>query len=261
MIGDDNTVIHQQVDDDIVNRKVDSKSKSVEDLEVEFAIKANKIKQALCNSSIDVKSVIEQLQTISAVKDKEVPLVDEDVFKNVTTVEKLWEKLNSFWSLFNYDILIFLVRFSQCKRAQEILEEFLSNIDVSAMEDVDLLLHHEVFKRKGLMKPLLRVKVRAEKCTDFVERTVKEILSSKFNLEKYSLHFRGIKEGCNCIELVYEISNMMMLYFLQCKFTGYDLAHFAAYDIIISLHINDMELKVPSEIDMVCTNHIVEILR
>ena len=45
----------------------------------------------------------------------------------------------------------------------------------------------------------------------------------------------------------------MMLYFLQCKFTGSDLAEFAAHDII-SIHINDKELIITSKIDMVCTN-------
>ena len=232
------TTSHDQVD----------KLMTSEDLEVEFAITTNKIKQALCSSSVHVASVVEQLQTISVVKNKNIPLLDEDVFENVTTIEKLWQKLSRFWSVFDYDMLRILLRIVNCKKASE---EFLSKIDVAAMEDMELVLYYEVFERQGLIKPLLRIKVKAEKCTNYIRRKVEEVVSSKFDLKEYSLCFRGIKEGC--IELVYEISNAMMSYLLQCKVAGYDLAKFAVYDII-SIRISNMELKVPLEIDMVCKN-------
>ena len=247
------------VDDDIQvsmttsnDQLADKNMVTSEDLEVEFAITTNKIKQALNNSPspIDVKSVVEQLQTISAVKDKNIPLLDGDVLKDIITVEKLWEKLNRFWSIFDYDSLKILLRIVECKRANEIFEEFLSKIDVSTMEDMDLVHYYEVFEREGSVKPLLRIKINAKKCTCYTERKIKKILSSKFNIEEYSLWFRGIKEGCN--ELVFEISNGMMSYFLECKFAGYHLADFATHNII-SLHLNDMELQIPPEINMVCS--------
>ena len=224
--------------------------RTTEDLEVEFAIATDKIKRALCNSPIDVTSVIEQLQTFSVVRNKNVPLLDEDVFESVTTVERLWQRLSRFWSIYNYDMLRILLRIVKYKRADEIFEEFLSRIDVSAIEDMEIVAHYEVFKRQGLIKLLLRIKVKAETCTNYTRKKVEEVVSSMFNLKEYTLAFRGIKEGC--IELIYEISNAMMLYFLQCKFTGYDLAELAAHDVI-SLYINDMKLIIPSEIDMVCS--------
>ena len=224
------------------------KLRTTEDLEVEFAITTDKIKQTLCNSPINVTSVIEQLQTISVVRNKNVPLLDEDVFESVTTVEKLWQRLSRFWSIYDYDMLRILLRIVKCNKANKIYEEFLSRIDVSAIEDMEIVAHFEVLEGQGLVKPLLRIKVKAECCTDSVKKEVKEVVSLIFDLEKFSLRFRGIKEGC--IELIYEISNAMMLYFLQCQFTGSDLAEFAAHDII-SLHINDMELIIPSEIDKV----------
>ena len=54
------------------NKEDVNKVKTSEDLEVEFALMTNQIKLALCHtdSPIDVLSVIEELQTISAVKDK-----------------------------------------------------------------------------------------------------------------------------------------------------------------------------------------------
>ena len=128
----------------------------------------------------------------------------------------------------------------------------MSRVDLSVIKDIDLVAHYEIFKRKGLMKPLLRIKVKVDKIdniTDSIKREVKEAMSLKFRLEKYSLWFKGIKEGC--IELVYEISNAMMSYFLHYKFDGYNLTDLAACKII-SLHINEMELQIPPEIDMVC---------
>jgi len=233
----------------MATNKVPELITTLDDLEFEFAIATKKIKEALINSPdiIDVSSLVEQLQTFSAVRNKQVPLLDEDVFEKVTTIEKLWQKLNRFWSVFNYDMLIILLRVVNCKRANKIFEEFLARINVSAMEDMDLVLHCEVIKSQKL-KPWLRIKVNSEKCTDFIKRKVEEAVSIKFNLKEHCLLCRGIKTGC--IELVYEISNAVMEYFLQCTFTGYDLAEFAACDII-SLHLNDKELKIPSEIKMV----------
>ena len=232
------------------NGSVDE-SITIADLEVKFAITTNKIKQVLCSSPINVTEVVEQLQIISAVKNKHVPLFDEDVFDSVTTFEKLWQKLNKFWSIFNYDLLVTLLKIVECKRAEEILQEFLSRIDISAIEDMDLVLNCEVIEGEGSPKPVLRVKVGVEKCTKYIERKVEEIISSKFDLKEYKLYFRSIKKGC--IELAYEISDAMMSYFIQCQFTGNDLAEFAAHNIIC-LQINDMKLEIPSEIIMVCTH-------
>ena len=222
-------------------------------LEVEFAVTIIKIKQVLCNHDIDLNSVVQQLQTISAVKDKNIQLFDDDVFDKVTTVDKLWQKLSRFWSIFDYDVLIILLQLIKCKKADEILEEFLSRIDISALEDVDLVAHCKKFDREGLMKPLLRIKIKIdylEKFTNSMKKEAEETVKLKYNLENYSVRFKGIKEGC--IELVYEISNAMKLYILQYELTGYDLAEFATHNII-SLHINDRKLQIPSEIDMVCS--------
>ena len=52
---------------------------SIVDIEVEFAIMTEKIKQALISSNVDVVALIEKLCAISAVSDKNVPLFIEDV--------------------------------------------------------------------------------------------------------------------------------------------------------------------------------------
>ena len=232
-------------DEASVDTHGDDKLTTFEDLEVAFAITTNQIKQALSNSSIEVTSVVEQLQTVTAVKDRSIPLFDEDVFENVTTVEKLWQKLNRFWSIFNYDILRILLRIAQCKNAEEILEEFLSKINITTLEDMDLVLRYEICETEGLIKPLLRIKVKAERCTNSIKKKVEEVVSLKFNLKEYALCFKGIKQGC--VELVYEISNTVMSYLLECDFTKTDAVNFAAHDIIL-LQINDVTLETPYKV-------------
>ena len=238
-------------DDNHDNATILDKLITSEDVEVEFASTTDKIKQVLCNSTINVTSVVEQLQTISVVRNKNIPLFDEDVFENVTTVERLWQRLSKFWSIYDYDVLRILLRIIKYKKADEIFEEFLSKFDSSAMKDKELVLYYEEFRRQGLIKPLLRIKVKAEKYTDSIRAEVEELMSSTFKLEEYSLCFRGIKEGC--IELLYQISNALMSYLLQCKVSGHDLVKLGAHNVI-SIRINDMELIIPPEIEMVCKN-------
>lgn len=120
-------------------------------MEVEFASTTDKIKKVLCNSTVNVTSVVEQLQSISVVRIKKIPLFDEDVFENVTTVERLWQKLSRFWSIYDYDVLRILLRIVKCEKASEILQEFLSRFDSSAMKDMDLVLRYEEFRSQGLI--------------------------------------------------------------------------------------------------------------
>ena len=97
---------------------------------------------------------------------------------------------------FDYDVLRFVLKFVRCKQADDIFKEFLSRIDVSVIKDADLVLYYEAFERKGSVNPSLRIKVKIDKYTDSIKAEVEEIMSLKFNLEEYSLRFKGIKEGC-----------------------------------------------------------------
>ena len=229
----------------------DNKLTSLNKIEVEFAKMTDKIKEALCNNNISVTSLVEQLCAISAVRSKKVPIFDEDVFEKVKSIYELWRKLRKFWNIFDYDILIFVIDISECIEAQEILNNFLARIDLSAFEDMGLVLHYIIYEEE-LMQPLLRIKVNTEKCTLGIKNKVKEIVSKKFNLEEYSLRFNGIKDGC--IEFVYYLSKAMVSYLLEYQVTGSTMADFAAHNIV-SFQIGDMKLNVPtSEImDMVNT--------
>ena len=110
------------------------KSTRIRHLEIQFAKMTNRIKQALISNAVDVASLIEQLCTISVVKNKKVPLFGTDVFEKIESIDALWKELS--WSIFDYELLQCVVKISDCKEAQDILDEFLSTIDP---KDVNLI--------------------------------------------------------------------------------------------------------------------------
>ena len=157
---------------------------NIQDIEIEFAIMTNRIKQALISNKVDVVSLIEQLCAISAVKDKHVPLFDKDVFEKITSIDEFWRTLRIFWNIFDYEVLQCVVKISECREAQQIFEDFLSKIDPSAIEDADLVLDYKVEHREGSPKPVLRIKVNAEKCTFDIIKMVKRKVSKSFKLQE-----------------------------------------------------------------------------
>ena len=212
-----------------------------------------KIKEALIKDNFNVISLIEQLRAISAVKMKSVPIFDEDVFEKIISIDDLWQVLKRYWSIYDYNLLLMVVELSGCKEAEHILNESLSRIDPAAIKDADLVLHCKVEHCGGLLKLVLRIKINAEKCTLDVKKSTEKILSNIYELDKYALHFKGIKKGY--IELVYCISKPLKLYLLNLEITGRNMAELHAHDVI-SLHIDDeFELKVPPTIDSITVSN------
>ena len=213
----------------------------MEDIEVEFAMMTEKLKQALINGNVDVNSLIEQLRSISAVRNRNVPLFDKEVFTKIKSVEEFWKTLSTFWNIFDYDLLRFIIKITKCKGAQKVLEEFLSRIDPTIIEDADLVLHCRVEQNEGWPKPKLRIKINAEKCTSDIRKEVEKTVSKIYDLQQCTLCFKGIKEGC--IELLYHISKAVMTYLLHHKITGKVLTEFSACKII-NIYVNDTDILV-----------------
>ena len=218
----------------------------IEDIELEFAKMTNKIKEELSKyvSDSDVVSLIEQLRAISAVKDRKVPLFGEDTFKRVSNVRSLWKILSGFWSIYDYDILKLVLNIVNCKKADRIFDHFLLQIDPAVIDDVDLVIHCKVYERE-FIKPLLRVKVKVDRCSHHHEKEVTKVLSETFNLKNYALRLKGIREGC--VELIYEISEKLKMHLLSCIVVGPD-AQYLMNCGIIHLEIDNMEIDLSSKI-------------
>jgi len=211
-------------------------------IEAEFARITTQIKEILLERNISVDELIEQLCSTSAVHSKKVPIFDEGISEKVKSLDELWKKLTRFWNIFDYDILILVIKLTKCTEAQKILDDFLAKIDV---EEHDLaVLHYEIFEEK-LTQPVLRVKVNVERCTVGIIEKIKLSISKKFELEKYSLRLTGIKEGC--VEFFYDISKAVMSYLLEFKVSGSIMADFAAQSIVFLQISDDIKLNIPTE--------------
>ena len=215
---------------------------NIQDIEVQFALMSIEIKEALIKSKVDVVLLIEQLCAISAVRNKNVPLFDKDVFEKIRSIDDFWKELRGLWTIFDYDLLKYIVKISQCNKAQDILSEFLSRIDPSAIEDVDMMLHCKAEHWEGSLKPVLRIKVNAEQCTPKVRKAVEEVVKKTYKLDKYSLHLVCIKKGC--IELFYYISRPLKSYLLQFDITEGDIREFCNHNFI-NLRIDEFVLNIP----------------
>ena len=233
----------------ILENEISQKLTKVSDIEVEFANMTEEIQETLQRKQVDVSSLIKRLRTQSAVRMRNVPLFDEKVFKKVKTISELWERLSNFWTIFDYEILLLVIRLSKCNEAKKAIDNFLAKIDPSAFEDEDLVLRCKVYKEEDFVRPLLRVKIKADNCNIELTKKVKDIISTKFNLEDFSLQFVGIKEGC--IEIIFCISTATMSYLLKCKFTESIMSDLAKWNIV-TVHINEVKVNIPSKLaDMV----------
>lgn len=228
--------------------------RSLDEIEAEFAIVTTQIKNVLQENDISVVVLIERLCATSAVSHKKVPIFDDDISDKVKSVDELWQKLKGFWNILDYDILILVIKLADCSEAQKILDNFLEKIDFSALKDDDLILHYKIFEEK-LARPVLRVKVNAARCTVYIKQKVKVLISDTFDVKKYSLRLKGIKEGC--VEFIFYVSKAVMSYLLEFKVTGSIMANLVA-NYIVSLQINDnLKLDMPTEISDVVSKKAV----
>ena len=219
---------------------------NIKHIEVQFAKMTCRIKRALVNNKVDVVALIEQLCAISAVKNKKVPLFDEDVFENIKSIDDFWRKLKPFWNIFDIELLRCVVEISGCWEAQEILEDFLLRIDPSAIGEEDLVLHCSEEHYEGSLRPVLKIKVRTAKCTLYIKEMVEEVVIKTYNLDRYGLCFHGIKEDIY-VELLYYISQPLKSHMLKFEISAAMVAVFLAHKIV-SLHIDEFDLKIPSKI-------------
>ena len=223
---------------------------SIDEVEAEFGIMVTKIQEALTKSNIDVSKLLIKLKSSSAVRDREVPLFDPGIFERVKSIDKLFEILSGYWHLFDYDVLMYLVNTAECKEAKILLyDDFLASFDASAISnDHQLILNYHKFNEGNILPGTckLRVKVAHDVCTAEVQRRVKSIIAGYFNLEKYSLILKGIKQGCT--ELTFQISHSVYSYVLQYEVDECSVLQIKSH-MIVSIKVDgDVELLPPVKV-------------
>ena len=80
--------------------------------------------------------------------------------------------------MFHYELLLYVIEISECKEVQQISDEYLSKVDPSALEDVNLVaLYCKEDHQEGSLKPVLKIKVNIKECTPTAKKRVEEIVS------------------------------------------------------------------------------------
>ena len=200
-------------------------------VDVEEALKGN----------VDVHQLLVKLRGCTAVRDRDVPLFAEGTFDVITSIEKLFEKLSGYWHIYDYSILKFLILAAECEAAEKIFEEFLSSFSCSAIINSPLKFRTKILPSGHQ----LWVKVEQDEVTVGAEKEVRELICKNYDLERYALIVKGIKEGCT--ELVYQISPSVKSYILQQKLLFHDASQLKSHKIT-TLKLDDKaELTMPSE--------------
>ena len=252
--------------DDNSEQQSRKKLSSFDEVEAEFGIMVIKIQEALIKSNIDVSKLLIKLKSSSAVRDREVPLFDPGIFERVKSIDKLFKILSGYWHLFDYDVLMYLVNTAECKEAKILLyDDFLASFDVSAINnDHRLILNCLEFNKGNILPGTLKlwVKVAHDECTAEVQQRVKSLIADCYNLEKYSLILKGIKQGCT--ELTFQISPSVYSYVLQYEVDECSMLQMKNH-MIVSIKVDgDVELmplvkvKIKADVSPHNYNCIVE---
>ena len=219
-----------------------NKLTNIADVQYEFHVMTKNIGKVLSSTIGDVTAFIEKLQTLYAVDYEKVPLFEKDTFSEVETFDSLWEKLSSYWNIFDYDLLYKVTKFS--KEATLIFQEFTSKID-PFIQDWNFVLVSEIHERKGNKKDLrslLRIKVNAKICNCYAKNKVKKLLSEVYKLENYALCFKEITKGCIEINLK-ATSGRSLTYIREHDIYGRDIPKFADLKIR-SIRIDNEEIRL-----------------
>ena len=141
------------------------------------------VQEALENNNINVNKLLIKLKSSSAVRDRKIPLFDKDTFSNITSIEKLFETLSGYWHLFDYDVLMYLVKTAGCEKAKTIYDNFLASFDSSVMSNYQLILQYDEFNKESILPGTckLHIKVPQDKCTVEVEKKVKKLFQDILN--------------------------------------------------------------------------------
>ena len=206
------------------------------------------VQEALENNKVNVNKLLIKLKSSSAVRERKIPLFDEHTFEKITSIEKLFETLSGYWHLFDYDVLLYLVKTAGCEEAKTIYDNFLASFDSSMimMSNYQLILQYDEFNKENIVPGTcrLRIKVARDECTIEIEKKVKEVISKCFNLEKYALICKGLKQGC--IELMYQISHSVKSYMLQYKLNSDAVLQLKIHKIT-AIKFDCMELSIPKD--------------
>ena len=178
---------------------------SLKDIEEDFENMIFDVQKAFINDNVVVDDLLMNLKTSSATKNKEVPLFEEDFFKNVKSIETLFKVLDYYWNLYDHDMLAFLINTAKCKMACVIYQKFVNFLNLSSF---DLLSHPNKEMAPGYK--ILQITIDKSECTIKTVENIKRMVVEYYELEKCAIVFKEVTKGS--INIKYLTSDLVMIH-------------------------------------------------
>ena len=162
-------------------------------IEADFKEMTNNVQKAFIDGSIVLDDLLINLKNSFATKNKKIPLFKENFFRDITSIEGLFEALDFLWNLYDHDTLAFLINIADCKKASKIYTEFISSVDLSAFDLVNHCSDKEIPILPGYEK--LQIKVEKSKCTIKMIERIKMMVVEYYDLENVQLYLKKLPKG------------------------------------------------------------------
>jgi len=211
-----------------------------------YAKIVNKIQCIIEEKNFDIKQLI--LNLCAADGDNLTIFSTDNVFARITDTKGLFLQIGKYCSMYDFDLLLALVKSTECQEAIKLLDDFTDELRHSILKDLDLLSEYgESLNPKGFMQNThkLVIKYVGGDCTLKAKEKVQNVVCECFRLRRGSIIFKGVQEGC--IAFVYQISLAVKSHLLQSKIVPSDVEKLTEHHII-SLLIDDEKLEISQQL-------------
>ena len=166
----------------------------------------NNIEKAFSDGSIDLNDVLRKLNNSFATKNKEIPLFEKNIFKDVVSIKSLFKVLGCLWNFYDHDMLAFLIDTAKCEKANKIYSEFCASSDLSAFDLLNCYCNEEILTLPGYST--LKITIEKQECTSRTIERIKSMTIDHYGLEKYAIILKKVTKGC--INLEYHIPELVL---------------------------------------------------
>ena len=169
----------------------------------------------------------------------------DEAFKKIKTYSNLCHKIAQYCNIYDYQLLEFFVKFTECNKAIELLAAFTDEMHNSSLKNLDLLSDcDKMFNPDDLMPGtyIFAIEYIGSQCTMVTKTIVENVIIERFHLQKGTIIFKGIKTASKTF--VYQISADVRSYLLKYHFDDQDVAALAANKVTY-LIIDGIETRIP----------------
>ena len=217
-------------------------------LKGKYAAMVEKLRLIIESRKLDINSLILKLCSLD---DSNTTIFSTDkAFIKIHSITELFHHIGQYCNIYDYELLEAFVVSTECEEAIKLLDNFTEELRCPILSDLDLLSEDgELRDPKDFMPGThkLVIKYVGGKCTLKTKEMVQDIIYGCFHLEKGSIIFKGVQEGC--VSFVYQISPAIS-YLLQYPLTAKNIALMSECQIK-SFIIDGEELRLP-KVTIIC---------